>query len=195
MKKVVTAGKTVGDLVVEGKLTTSAEEPTHAYDVETKKIEKIELAALPVTPPAAKPHELNEWDIDRLNEKRAKSEIIWRLTERRDLYTAHCEDRSTSRLHIQFYTPFLSPVELFARVKFDVPGLRPFEFDSVVEDLIQDGKVVRVSEKTHSLDTPNDFRDARLGELFLGTQELIAAYELSITLSRKFHEKISSSKE
>jgi hypothetical protein len=182
--------KTVGDLVKEGKLTSSVEEPTHAYDVETKKIEKIE----PVAPPA-KPRELNERDIDRLNEIRAKSEIIWRLTERRDLYTAHCSDRSTRSLNINFYTPFLSPVELFARVRFDVPGLRPFEFESAVENLIREGKIARVNEKTWSLDQPNDFRDARLGELFLGTQELIAAYELSITLSRKFHEKISSSKE
>lgn len=188
MKKVVK--QTVGDLVKDGALISSDAEATHVYDVETKKIEKIE-PALEVTPPAKLP-ELSRWDIDRLNEKLAKEEIIWRLTERRDLYTAHCSDRSTRNLNISFYTPFLSPVELYDRVKFDVPGLRPFEFESAVEDLIREGKVVRVSERTHSLDQPNDFRDARLGELFLSDPKLITAYELSITLSRKFHEETSS---
>ena len=184
-KKAAEVKTTVGDLVAEGKLTPSAEEPTHVYEVETKKIEKIE-PALEVTPPA-KPSELNQRDLDRLTEKRAKEEIIWRLTERRDLYTAHCSDRGTRNLNISFYTPFLSPVELYDRVKFDVPGLRAFRFKYAVDDLVREGKIIRVTEDTNSSGSgiyPSDFRDADVGNVFLNTPELIAAYRQSVSAAQ-----------
>ena len=111
------------------------------------------------------------------------------MTERRDLYVAHkvdCKDGAYPN-KIHFYKPFLSPVALFARVKLEVPSLIPYNFDWAVHKLLQEGKISLVSQDTYTCDHPNDFRDARLGELFLNTTELVAAYQNSVNLSRYFN--------
>jgi hypothetical protein len=120
----------------------------------------------------------------------AREAILEYLQERCDLYLAHCRDRS-STTSCRFYPPFKSPVELFAAVSAELPFLSAVDFTLTVTSLVGEGLVCRVVEETYSLESPCDFREASIGDLFLNVPQLVAAYGVSVRHAKERLEVVS----
>ena len=118
--------------------------------------------------------------------------ILETLSERHDLYLAHCLCREMNPKpaydvdrYIYFHAPFLGPVQLFVASGAAHLGVHPQDFEYAIRVLLTANRIARVEQKTlGSHHYPNDFRDAQIGDLFLHKPRLLQAYLRSVEINQ-----------
>lgn len=120
-----------------------------------------------------------------------RSSVLSIIKNRHDLYLAHDLFRKNllkdmgysyeAGTNIEFHKPFLSPIQLWIESNAaHFVGNWVFEFTSLLWHLESDKIICRVTQPTHSLDSPNDFREADLGDVFLNVPLLVRVYKKSV---------------
>jgi len=120
---------------------------------------------------------------DAIRDKEIKTEIIRILTQRHNLYMAHWAWRERSipgMPRVEFYKPFYSHIELFLETDSTFHARYLFQYEYALRDLISEGTVSLVKHETYSLEDPNDFREAHIGDVFLSVPILNRVYAQSV---------------